>query len=145
MFSVRSSFKAASSARGSADIHPERFLRPWIRLWWPMPPSCWVPPAAVTGWCMHFPWSSSNSIRIIAHRAANFEAAEQWDLDFWQKQTPQQRLSALVSIRKDILKVKSKIDHLRHRKDARVLREVRKRNLGISKTRKKNWRISRFH
>ncbi|MBC8393748.1 MAG: hypothetical protein H8E17_14420 [Deltaproteobacteria bacterium] len=44
--------------------------------------------------------------RMVAHRAANFKAAEQWDLDFWQKQTPQQRLSALVSIRKDILKVK---------------------------------------
>jgi len=44
--------------------------------------------------------------RMVANRAANFEAAEQWDLDFWQKQTPQQRLSALVSIRKDILKVK---------------------------------------
>jgi len=43
--------------------------------------------------------------RIVANRAANFEAAEQWDLDFWQKQTPQQRLSALISIRKDILKV----------------------------------------
>ena len=42
---------------------------------------------------------------MVAHRAANFEEAEQWDLDFWQKQTPQQRLSALVSIRKDILKV----------------------------------------
>jgi hypothetical protein len=44
--------------------------------------------------------------RIVAHRTANFEEAEQWDLDFWQKQTPQQRLSALISIRNDILKVK---------------------------------------
>ena len=44
--------------------------------------------------------------RMVAYRAANFEAAEQWDLDFWQKQTPQQRLSALVAIRKDISKVK---------------------------------------
>lgn len=44
--------------------------------------------------------------RMVGYRAADFEAAEQWDLDFWQKQTPQQRLSALVSIRKDILKVK---------------------------------------
>lgn len=44
--------------------------------------------------------------RMVGHRAANFVAAEQWDLDFWQKQTPQQRLSALISIRKDILKVK---------------------------------------
>lgn len=43
---------------------------------------------------------------MVGYRAADFEAAEQWDLDFWQKQTPQQRLSALVSIRKDILKVK---------------------------------------
>ena len=48
--------------------------------------------------------------RMVVHRAANFEAAEQWDLDFWQKQTPQQRLSALVSIRKDILKVKKPRD-----------------------------------
>lgn len=44
--------------------------------------------------------------RIVAYRADNFEAAEKWDLAFWQKQTPQQRLSALVSIRDDILKVK---------------------------------------
>ena len=43
---------------------------------------------------------------MVAYRAANFEAAERWDLDFWLKQTPQQRLSALVSIRKDILKIK---------------------------------------
>ena len=50
--------------------------------------------------------------RMVANRAANFEAAEQWDLDFWQKQTPQQRLSALVSIRKDILKVK-RAQHLK--------------------------------
>lgn len=42
--------------------------------------------------------------RIIANRAADFKAAEDWDLDFWQKQTPQQRLSALVAIRKDVLK-----------------------------------------
>jgi hypothetical protein len=48
--------------------------------------------------------------RMVAYRAANFEAAEQWDLDFWQKQTPQQRLSALVSIKKDILKVKKARD-----------------------------------
>lgn len=43
--------------------------------------------------------------RIVAHRAANFEDAEMWDLDFWQGQTPEQRLSALVSIRRDIAKV----------------------------------------
>lgn len=43
--------------------------------------------------------------RIVAYRAANFEEAEKWDLDFWQSQTPEQRLSALVSIRRDVAKV----------------------------------------
>jgi len=43
--------------------------------------------------------------RIIAHRAANFREAEAWDLDFWQQQSPEQRLSALVAIRRDIDKV----------------------------------------
>ena len=44
--------------------------------------------------------------RIIAHRAQSFQDAEAWDLAFWQSQTPQQRLSALVAIRKDIAKVR---------------------------------------
>jgi hypothetical protein len=56
--------------------------------------------------------------RIIAHRATDFEAAEKWDLDFWQKQTPQQRLSALVSIRKDILKVKKPVNQKTNRHKA---------------------------
>ncbi len=43
--------------------------------------------------------------RMVVNRAADFQAAEDWDLDFWLSQTPQQRLSALVAIRKDILKV----------------------------------------
>ncbi len=43
--------------------------------------------------------------RIVAHRAQSFEDAEKWDLDFWQRQTPEQRLSALVAIRKDVMKV----------------------------------------
>jgi len=43
--------------------------------------------------------------RIVVHRAANFEDAEKWDLDFWQSETPEQRLSALVAIRKDVAKV----------------------------------------
>ena len=44
--------------------------------------------------------------RIVAHRAADFMDAENWDLDFWQSQTPEQRLSALVAIRGDVMKVK---------------------------------------
>lgn len=50
--------------------------------------------------------SAERKKRMVANRAQNFAEAEQWDLDFWQKQTPQQRLSALVAIRRDILKVK---------------------------------------
>lgn len=43
--------------------------------------------------------------RIVAHRAADFEDAENWDLTYWQSQTPEQRLSALVAIRRDVIKV----------------------------------------
>jgi len=44
--------------------------------------------------------------RIVTHRAKNFKDAEDWDLDFWQSLTPEQRLSALVEIRRDVEKVK---------------------------------------
>jgi len=44
--------------------------------------------------------------RIVANRAASFADAEQWDLEFWQNQSPAQRLSALVAIRRDIQKGK---------------------------------------
>ena len=43
--------------------------------------------------------------RIVAHIAHTFSDAERWDLDFWQNQTPEERLSALVSIRNDVAKV----------------------------------------
>jgi hypothetical protein len=42
---------------------------------------------------------------ISAHVSNSFQEAEDWDLQFWQSQTPQQRLSALVAIRNDIRKV----------------------------------------
>lgn len=42
---------------------------------------------------------------MVDHRAANFEEAEAWDLDFWQSQSPEQRLSALAAIRRDVNKV----------------------------------------
>lgn len=42
---------------------------------------------------------------MVAHRAANFEEAEAWDLDFWQSQSPEQRLSALAAIHRDVDKV----------------------------------------
>lgn len=43
--------------------------------------------------------------RMVVNRAASFEEAEAWDLDFWQSQSPEQRLSALVAIRRDVDKV----------------------------------------
>ncbi len=44
--------------------------------------------------------------KIVAHLATSHEDAERWDLEFWQGQTPQERLSALVAIHEDIEKVK---------------------------------------
>ena len=49
--------------------------------------------------------SAARQTRIVAHRAADFKDAENWDLDFWQSQTPKQRLSALVALRRDIMQV----------------------------------------
>ena len=46
--------------------------------------------------------------RIVAHVAHSHEEAEQWDLEFWQSQSPQDRLSALVAIHEDIEKVKGR-------------------------------------
>ena len=43
--------------------------------------------------------------KIVAHKAKSFKDAEKWDLSFWQKQKPEDRLSALVAIRKDIAMV----------------------------------------
>jgi len=40
-----------------------------------------------------------------SHRATSFADAERWDLLYWQEQTPEDRLSALVAIREDIRKV----------------------------------------
>ncbi len=46
--------------------------------------------------------------KIVAHRAKNYDEADLWDLLFWQKQSPEARLSALVAIREDVEKVKAK-------------------------------------
>lgn len=44
--------------------------------------------------------------RIEAHIAHSHEEAEEWDLEFWQRQTPQMRLAALVAIHEDIRKAR---------------------------------------
>jgi hypothetical protein len=46
--------------------------------------------------------------RIVAHRTRSFAHADAWDLEFWQRQTPEARLSALVAIREDIQRVKGR-------------------------------------
>ena len=45
--------------------------------------------------------------RMVVHRARSFADAEQWDLEFWQSQTPDMRLSALVAIRNDVRNVQA--------------------------------------
>ena len=55
--------------------------------------------------------------RIVANRASDFKEAEKWDLEFWQSQTPQQRLSALAAIRRDVIKVKERRSRTRHVKE----------------------------
>ena len=49
--------------------------------------------------------SAARRKRIVAHRAADYEDADNWDLTFWQSQSPEQRLSALAAIRRDVAKV----------------------------------------
>jgi len=44
------------------------------------------------------------------HRAISFDDAEEWDLDYWQRRTPEQRLSALVAIHRDVALVEAARD-----------------------------------
>jgi hypothetical protein len=46
--------------------------------------------------------SAERRKRIVAHVASSFEDAERWDLEYWQSRTPEERLSALVAIRRDV-------------------------------------------
>lgn len=46
--------------------------------------------------------SRERRLGIVGNRAASFEEAEAWDLDYWQSRTPQEHLSGLVAIRRDI-------------------------------------------
>jgi len=49
--------------------------------------------------------SKMRKMHIVGHRSHGFKEADQWDLEFWQKQTPEARLSALVAIHRDVAKV----------------------------------------
>ena len=41
------------------------------------------------------------------HRTRSFADAEAWDLEFWQRRTPEERLSALVAIYRDVAQVEA--------------------------------------
>ena len=41
------------------------------------------------------------------HRTTSLADAEAWDLDFWQRRTPEERLSALVAIHRDVAQVEA--------------------------------------
>lgn len=43
--------------------------------------------------------------RLVSNVASSYEDAERWDLEFWQSQTPQARLSALVALHRDVAAV----------------------------------------
>ena len=40
--------------------------------------------------------------KMVVHSAHSHEDAEAWDLEFWQGCTPEERLSALVAIHRDV-------------------------------------------
>jgi len=44
---------------------------------------------------------------IETHRARSFADAEAWDLEYWQRRTPEERLSALVAIHRDVALVEA--------------------------------------
>lgn len=46
--------------------------------------------------------SQERRSRLEAHRARSFAEAERWDLEFWQRRTPEERLSALVALRREL-------------------------------------------
>jgi hypothetical protein len=51
--------------------------------------------------------------RMVGHVAKNFKDAEDWDLDFWQSLTPQERVSVLVDLHEDYQKIKRARAHAR--------------------------------
>jgi hypothetical protein len=51
--------------------------------------------------------SAERRKRIEANIAQDFQEAEEWDLQYWQDRTPQERLAALAAIRRDVEKVEA--------------------------------------
>lgn len=40
--------------------------------------------------------------RIVVHRSGSFAEADQWDLEYWQAMSPEERLDAFVALREDV-------------------------------------------
>jgi hypothetical protein len=45
-----------------------------------------------------------------SHRTRSLADAEAWDLEFWQRRSPEERLSALVAIYRDVARVEDAKD-----------------------------------
>ena len=50
--------------------------------------------------------SAQRRKKMVVHRAADHEDAEQWDLEHWQQKTPQERLAALATMQEDAEKIR---------------------------------------
>lgn len=46
--------------------------------------------------------SRDRRARMVVNHAASHAEAEAWDLEFWQSMTPEERLSALVTMRREL-------------------------------------------
>ena len=46
--------------------------------------------------------AAARRVRMVTGKATSYEEAEAWDLAFWQKLTPADRLSAHVAILRDV-------------------------------------------
>ncbi len=44
---------------------------------------------------------------MVSHTSHSFSEADQWDLAFWQSQSPEDRLSALVHLHEDLRKIET--------------------------------------
>lgn len=58
--------------------------------------------------------SAERRRRMVGNHAHTFAEAERWDLEFWQSQTPQQRLAAFMALREDVHKAQEASD--RHKR-----------------------------
>ena len=55
--------------------------------------------------------STERRTRIVVNRAKNFGEAEQWDLEYWQSLSPEERLSALVALHQDLEAIEKGKEH----------------------------------